>query len=126
MLMITAVTIVPTSANAVSGVYCSPSQSDTPTPTTSCVTTATSGDRQRGLTWASAVGRRRMRPIAHQVRVAALADALALAIAELATARNTSTQPAPQAPRARKSHGLPSPALGNSANRSGPTAAVAA
>jgi hypothetical protein len=67
-----------------------------------------------------------MRPIANQARVAALADALALAIAESATARNTSTQPTPQAPRARKSHGLPSPAVGNSANRSGPKETAAA
>ena len=67
-----------------------------------------------------------MRPIANQVRVAALAAALELAIAEFATARKTSTQPAPQAPRARKSQGLPSPALGNPANRSGPKLTVAA
>jgi hypothetical protein len=33
--------------------------------------------------------------MANQVRVAALAEALALAMAELATARNTRTQPAP-------------------------------
>src|SRR6266536_6704036 len=100
MAMITAVTIVPTSAKAVSGVYCSPSQTDTPTPTTNCATTATSGTRQCGLTCASGLGSSRMRPIANQVQVAALAAALALAIAEFATARNTSTQPTPQAPRA--------------------------
>jgi hypothetical protein len=67
-----------------------------------------------------------MRPRANQVLVAALAEALALAMAELAMARNTSTQPAPQAPRARASQGLPPPEAGNSANRSGPKATVAA
>jgi len=126
MAMITAVTMVPTTAKAVSGSYCRPSQTATPTPTTSCSTTATSGERQRGLTCSSILGSSRIRPIANQVRVAALAEALALAMAELATARKTSTQPAPQASRARKSHGLLPPAVGNSANLSGPKNTAAA
>jgi len=85
-----------------------------------CTTTATSGDRQRGLTCWKGRGSSRMRPIEYQVRVAALAEALALAVAELAMARKTSTQPAPQTLRARASQGLPPPEAGNSANRSVP------
>src|ERR1044072_540510 len=126
MVMITAVTMVPTIAKAVSGSSGTPTHSDPTTPTTNWTTTATSGERQRGLTCSSGRGSSRIRPMANQVRVAALAEALALAMAELATARTPGPQPAPRAPRARASQGLLFPEVGNSANLSGPKATVAA
>ena len=46
-------------------------------------------------------GSKRIRPIANQVRVVALAPAFALATAELMMAMNTSTQPTPQTALAR-------------------------
>ena len=46
-------------------------------------------------------GSKRMRPMANQVRVVALAPAFALATAELMMAMKTSTQPTPQAALAR-------------------------
>src|SRR5438093_11214915 len=119
--------IVPRIANPMNGLlYCPPSQSDTPTPITSCTHTATRGDLHRGWTWASALGSSRMRPIEKSVRVAAFDPAFEFAIAEFAIARNTSTQPAPHAIRARPSHGLPPWKAGNAAKRAGPKNAVAA
>src|SRR5207247_95394 len=71
-------------------------------------------------------GRRRIRPIAYRVRVAAFEPAFALAMAELAMARNTSTHPAPHTVRATESQGLPPPAAGNPAYLSAPKKTVEA
>src|SRR5215467_13253054 len=118
--MTIAVTIVAISANAVSGVYLAPSHSAITSAKTNCAVAATYGERRSGCSRVRAEGSRRIRPIAYQVRVVALAPALALAIAELAIARNTSTQPAPHTARASPSHGLLLPNAGNCAILSGP------
>src|SRR5436309_726278 len=93
---------------------------------TNCATTATWGDFHRGWTAASLDGSSRIRPIAYQVRVVALAPAFELAMAELMMARNTRTHPAPHTARARASHGFPPPEAANDPMRSGPKNTVAA
>ncbi len=56
----------------------------------------------------------------------ALAATLALAIAEFAIARNTTTHPTPHTCRASPSHGLPFPNFAKPAILSGPKNTVAA
>src|SRR6266508_6883669 len=102
----TAVAIVAMSWNASSGVNWLPSHSATIRAKTNCTVTATYGERLVGCVRAKAAGSRRMRPMAYQVRVVALAPALELAMAEFAIARDTSTQPPPHTARARPSQGL--------------------
>src|SRR5262245_47857238 len=126
MVMMIAVSMVAISAKAVSGPYRLPSHSETTSANTNCAVTATYGDRLVGWTLANADGSSRILPIAYQVRVVALAAALALAIAELAMARNTTTQPAPHTWRASPSHGLPFPNFAKPAILSGPKKTVAA
>src|SRR6266516_4225369 len=121
MAMMIAVSIVAMRPKATgNGPYLCPSQRATPTPTTNCAITATSGDLQRGWVWAKNPGRSRILPIAYQVRVVALAAAFELAMAELAMARNTTNHPAPHTARASPSHGFPPPNDANPANFPGP------
>src|SRR5438874_7303982 len=89
------VRVVASSANAVIGSYWNPSHSATPSPTTNWTTVATEGDRCRGWTLASRVGRSRIRPNEYHVRVAAFDPAFALAIVEFTIARNTTRKPKP-------------------------------
>src|SRR5438876_10146929 len=127
MAMMMATSMVATRTNATgNGPYFAPSHSDRNTPTTNWTKTATSGDFHRGWMWVKIDGKSRMRPIAYHVRVVALAAALELAMAELAMARKTSTQPAPQTLRARKSHGLPPPTPAKPPNLDGPKYTTAA
>src|SRR5712691_5081216 len=101
------VMMVATRKNAVSGSYCSPSQIDTPTPTTSCAHTATRGDFHCGCRSVKLLGSNRTRPMANQVRVAAFDPAFALAIVELTMARNTNTHAPPHIARPRPSQPTP-------------------
>src|SRR6266536_3275071 len=122
MPMMIATSIVATRTNATgNGPYFAPSHKESPTPTTNWTKTATSGDFHRGWTWAKIAGNRRIRPIAYQVRVVALA-----AESEFATARTTKTQPAPHTFLARASHGFPPPKPANPANLLGPKKTTAA
>src|SRR6266511_2507761 len=73
----------------------------------SCAITATCGDFQWGCTDANSEGSRRIRPIAYQVRVVALAPAFEFAMAEFTMARKTN-QAAPHTMCPRPSHGSPS------------------
>src|SRR2546426_3033742 len=122
MRMMMATSMVAPSTNATgNGPYFAPSHKDRNTPTTNWANTATSGDFHRGWMWAKIEGNtRRIRAIAYHVLVVALEAAFELAMAELAMARNTSTQPAPHTLRARKSHGFPPPTPANPANFVGP------
>src|SRR5438128_6357440 len=128
MAMMTATSMVATRMNATGkGPYLAPSHSDRNTPTTNWANTATSGDFHRGWTWAKALGKtRRIRAIAYHVRVVALEAAFELAMAELAMARKTSTQPAPHTFRASPSQGFPPPKAANPANFVGPKNTTAA
>ena len=108
------------------GPYLCPNHSATPTPTMNWAITATSGDLQRGWMWAKNPGRSRILPIAYHVRVVALAAAFELAMAELAMARNTTTQPAPHTDRAIASQGFPPPKEANPPNVAGPKNTAAA
>src|SRR6266511_1553192 len=112
MPMMIATSIVATRTNATgNGPYFAPSHKESPTPTTN---------------WTKTAGNRRIRPIAYQVRVVALAAEFEFAMAELATARNTKTQPAPHTFLARASHGFPPPKPANPANLLGPKKTTAA
>src|SRR5438445_5389526 len=125
MAMMMATLMVATRTKATgNGPYLAPSHSVRNTPATNCTTTATSGDRYRGWMWAKNEGNSRIRPIAYQVRVVALAAAFELAMAEFAMARNTSTHPAPHTFLASASHALPPPNVANTANRVGPPSAT--
>src|SRR5438128_841442 len=128
MRMMMATSMVATSTKAFgNGPYLWPSHRESPTPTANWANTATSGDFQRGWTWAKALGKTsRIRAMAYHVLVVALEAAFELAMAELAMARNTSTHPAPHTFRARKSQGLPPPTLANPANLAGPKYTTAA
>src|SRR2546428_10689457 len=109
--MNTTVMIVATRIKAVSGSYAKPRIRLTATVTMNCPITATWGDCHFGWTRAKIAGINRIRPMAKYVRLAAFDPELALAMAELTMARKTSTQPAPQAWRARMfSPGSPLPA----------------
>src|SRR5436309_5892259 len=119
--------IVPRTANSVIlPLYWALSHRATPIPFTSWTTTETCGERYLGWVRCRMVGSRRIRPIAYRVRVAAFEPAFALAMAELAMARNTSTHPAPHTIRATESQGLPPPAAGNPAYLSAPKKTVEA
>src|SRR5712691_8478343 len=121
------VSIVATRKNAVGkGPYLAPSQRVRTTATTNWTNTAKSGDRYRGCVCANAFGRSRILPMAYQVLVVALAAAFELAMAELATARKTTTHPPPHTARASPSHGLPPPNAMNPANFVGPKKTTAA
>src|SRR5438105_6339552 len=110
MAMMMATLIVATRMNATgNGPYFAPSHSVRNTPVANCMNTAKSGDLHLGWMWAKTGGNSRIRPIAYHVRVVALEAAFEFAMAELAMARNTTTQPAPQTFRARASQGLPPP-----------------
>src|SRR5216110_1109273 len=127
MGMMMATSMVATRKNATgNGPYFAPSHRASTTPTMNWQITATSGDRHLGWMWAKKLGRSLIRPIAYQVRVVALAAAFALAMAELAMARNTTNQPAPQTCRANASQGLPPPSPRKSANFPGPKYTAAA
>src|SRR6266508_5638051 len=106
MATTTATAMVAIRPNAVSGPNWNPSHSGSTIPRTNCAITATYGEWYRGWTLAKALGSRRMRPIAYQVRVVAFAPAFEFAMAEFTMARNTNTHPAPHAARARPSQGL--------------------
>src|SRR4029453_7313021 len=127
MAITTTPMIVPRIPKTVNGLlYWVPSHRATPTPITSWTNTETYGERYRGLTRCRMAGNRRIRPIAYSVRVAALEPAFALAMAELAMARNNSTHPAPHTIRATASQGVPPPVVGNSAYLAGPKNTVEA
>src|SRR6266481_4153938 len=86
------------------------------------VATATTGDRCRALTWASADGKAPIRPMANEVRLATLTPALELASVELTIAKKTSTQNSPYRARATPSQdALPVPVV-NFAKPVGPNA----
>src|SRR6266540_4000458 len=87
MPMMIATSIVATRTNATgNGPYFAPSHKESPTPTTNWTKTATSGDFHRGWTWAKIAGNRRIRPMAYQVRVVALAAEFEFAMPEYTTA----------------------------------------
>src|SRR5579872_3494147 len=88
-------------------------------------TTASTGERCRGCTRASAAGNVWMRPIAKDIRVAMFTPALALAMVELTIARKTKNQNSPYRFRAMPSH-EPGPELLNVAKEPGPNATSAA
>src|SRR5215469_728515 len=103
--------MVPTRANAVVGVYCSPSHSVSTRPTPNVKMMATYGDLIRGWVRPKAFGITRMRPIAHRHRVAAHPPPLEQAALEFRNAMNKKTQPTPQTAVAMRFHGLPPPAV---------------
>src|SRR5215475_1231750 len=103
--------MVPISANAVVGVYCSPSQRVRIRPTPKVAMTATYGDLNRGCVRPKALGITRMRPIAHRHRDAAHPPPLEQAALEFRNAMNRKTQPTPQTAVAMRFHGLPPPAV---------------
>src|SRR6516225_10332184 len=118
--------MVPRSAKAVVGVYCSPSHRVRIKPTPKVKITATWGDLNLGCVRPNALGITRMRPIAHKHRVAAHPPPLAQAALELRNAMNRNTQPTPQTAVAMRFHGFPPPAVKNCTNRFGPKYTVAA
>src|SRR6266852_2517410 len=103
--------MVPTNANAVVGVYCSPSHRVSTRPTPNVVSTATYGDLNLGCVRPNAFGITRMRPIAHRHRDAAHPPPFEHAAAEFRNAMNRNTQPTPQTAVAIRFHGLPPPAV---------------
>src|SRR5215470_8734153 len=111
--------MVPSRANAVGGVYCSPSHRVRIRPTPY-------GDLNRGCVRPKAFGITRMRPIAHRHRVAAHPPPLEHAALEFRNAMNKNTQPTPQTAVAMRFHGLPPPAVKKPTNLPGPKYTVAA
>src|ERR1700749_1926775 len=95
---------VPVIANPFTGLYASPRPSSTATVSTNDKMIASTGERCRGCTRASAAGNAWMRPIANDIREAMFPPALALAIVELTIARKTKNQKIPYRLRARPSH----------------------
>src|SRR5215470_485884 len=118
--------MVPTRANAVVGVYCSPSHRVRMRPTPKVKMTATYGDLNLGCVLPNAVGITRMRPIAHRHRVAAHPPPLEQAALEFRNAMNKNTQPTPQTIVAMRFHGFPPPAVKKPTNLPGPKYTVAA
>src|ERR1700691_4155474 len=101
--------MVPIRANAVSGVYCSPSQRARASPPPKLTSTATYGEPHLRPVRPNADGSTRMRPMAHCVRVEARPPPLAQAALEFSSAMNSTIQPAPHTVVAIRFHGLPPP-----------------
>src|ERR1700742_758542 len=116
---------VPVIANPFTGLYVSPRPSRTATVSTNEAKIASTGERCRGCTRASAAGNAWMRPIANDIREAMFTPALALAIVELTIARKTKNQNSPYRFRAMPSQEL-TPELVKLEKCDGPNATVAA
>src|ERR1700722_16356938 len=104
------VMMVPISANAVSGVYCSPSHRVRPRPAPKVMKIAMYGDFHRGWVAPKKAGSTRIRPIAHCARTEAQPPPLLQAALELSSAMNSTIQPPPQTAVAIRFHGVPPPA----------------
>src|SRR5689334_18801710 len=112
---------VPTTPNAVVGVYANPSPNATTMVAALTASTDTYGARCRKPSRANAYGKTPMRPIAYEVRVETFTPAFAFATVELTIARKTRIQNSPYSVRA-----MPSqeslPEAPKPANLSGPKA----
>src|SRR5439155_77274 len=112
---------VATMPNAVTGSYPKPSPNEIATVAAVTSRIATTGERRRVDSRASAYGNAPIRPIAYAVRVDTFTPAFALATVEFTIARNTSTQKAPYRLRETPSHES-APEVPKVANLSGPKA----